>query len=189
MEKVICIKCWVLKDKIEFYKHKGTKDWILHKCKNCVKEYSRSNRSKEADKKRYYNNSRRWLYMCYRWINDRVNWISNNWHYKKRWIKNLWTSFDEFYSDMLKKFEEHKKQYWISNTTIDRIDNNYHYCKENTRWATYIDQANNTRSNRIETHNWFTWTLSEICRKYNVNYGLVHSRLDKGRSMKRAIEK
>lgn len=38
---VICIKCWIHKDNSEFYKHKQTIDWILHKCKDCVKQYQK----------------------------------------------------------------------------------------------------------------------------------------------------
>lgn len=36
-----CIRCWVEKEKICFYSHPETIDWISHKCKECCKEACR----------------------------------------------------------------------------------------------------------------------------------------------------
>jgi len=73
---------------------------------------------------------------------------SNNTSYKyywKRWIKVLWKKFEDFRDDMEKSYLEHCKWKWEKNTTIDRIDVNWNYCKENCRWADYIIQSNNKR--------------------------------------------
>jgi len=57
--------------------------------------------------------------------------------YWGRWIHCLWNSFEEFYNDMQSTYKE-----WLS---IDRIDNDGNYCKENCRWSTKIEQRANTR--------------------------------------------
>jgi hypothetical protein len=48
--------------------------------------------------------------------------------------------------------------------SVDRIDNNKGYCKENCRWATQIEQQNNTRANKTITHDGRTLTIAEWAR-------------------------
>jgi len=74
-------------------------------------------------------------------------------NYGWRWIKILWENYKEFYKDMWDSYKE-----WL---TIDRINNNWNYCKENCRWATKKEQSNNTRRNRYIKYNWETMTLSQ----------------------------
>lgn len=101
-------------------------------------------------------------------------------NYWWRWIVCMRKTFEEFYKDM---WQSHK---WLS---IDRIDNNGNYCKENCRWATQKQQANNTRTNIVVTYNWHTDTLKVICENAGVGekYKSIHRRLKMWRTIEDAI--
>lgn len=62
-------------------------------------------------------------------------------YYGQRDIKlsKNWESRNNFFIDMLSSWEE--------GLTIDRINNNLGYSKENCKWSTDIEQARNTRAN------------------------------------------
>lgn len=105
------------------------------------------------------------IYRIYYGIKTRCNnpndKVYNN--YWARWIKCEWDSFEDFYRDMWPSYEEHVKQYWEENTTIERIDYNWNYCKENCIWATKKEQWNNQRTNTVcvinwEKHNLWEWS-------------------------------
>lgn len=66
-------------------------------------------------------------------------------NYGGRGIKLKWKSFEEFRDDMLKSYNEHCKKFGEKYTTIDRIDNDGNYCKENCKWSTYKEQNKNRR--------------------------------------------
>lgn len=64
-------------------------------------------------------------------------------NYGGKGIKVLWNNFEHFKEDMEKSYKEHILQYGEKDTSIDRIDNNKNYCKENCKWSTRKEQAKN----------------------------------------------
>lgn len=96
-----------------------------------------------------------------------------------RWIRCLWDSFEDFYRDMWESYKDHVKEFWEKNTTIDRIDVNWNYCKENCRWATISEQNNNRCSSRSISYKWVVYpTMKSICNELWLNYKCFKKRLE-----------
>jgi hypothetical protein len=78
-----------------------------------------------------------------------------------------WLEFDNFYEDMGDKPE---------GLTIERIDNNKGYSKENCRWATPLEQATNRRCNINVTYNDKTQCLKAWAQDIGIKYGTLYHR-------------
>jgi hypothetical protein len=131
------------------------------------------------------------IYWIYDSIRKRCTEENNkDWlRYGGRWIKNEWKKFEDFYEDMWDSYNKHIEEFWEKNTSIDRIDNNLNYCKENCRWATISEQSNNKRNTRYITYKWETLPVSIMAKKYDIPSSLLYQRLMKWWSSERCIEK
>lgn len=96
-------------------------------------------------------------------------------------VCNSWLNFDNFYNDMYDGY--------MSNLTLERIDNNEGYCKINCKWATVKEQSNNRRNNILVTINGVQRTLTEYVNLFDCNFGTVYSRLKRGWGYEDAIMK
>lgn len=88
-------------------------------------------------------------------------------------------SFENFYRDMGDSI----------NLTIDRIDVNGNYCKDNCRWVDMKVQSRNKTNNNIFMYNGVNTCASEICEKINMSTSTFYNRLKRGWSIDDTINK
>lgn len=72
--------------------------------------------------------------------------------------------------------------------TIDRIDNNKGYSPDNCQWVDVATQNRNTRRTINFTYQGETHCLKDWCEIFNLNYGTVKSRVQRGWSIDEALE-
>lgn len=154
---------------IEFYKRKGKFDYWLFRCdcsnfvvyrKNNVTStkgktkscgcLSRENLTLGTLSTITHGMSDTKFYYVFKTMKNRCeNPKSEKYYsYGARGIKCLWNSFEEFKKDMYESYVKHLEEYG-RDTSIDRVDVNGNYCKENCKWATAKEQANNKRKKHV----------------------------------------
>ena len=106
---------------------------------------------------------------------------NSNYHrYGGRGIKVCarWDDYRAFLADMGERPQ---------GTTLDRRNNDGDYELSNCRWATKLQQANNTSTNRVINILGHMHTMSEWSRIADIGYGCLKDRLTRGWDPYRAI--
>lgn len=129
------------------------------------------------------------FYHVFARVRARCSYPSNK-DYKRyggRGIKFLWGDYPAFKADMYESYLEHKRVHPQS-TTLERIDNNGNYCKENCRWATWKEQARNKRGSRYLTYKGRTMIVADWANELGVSRQAVRYRLEAGWTPEQIIE-
>lgn len=177
-EECLC-ECW---NKVFVLRYFLTTKWRgINSCWCIRREVWERNKHKIMHK---HNMSYTYIYGIWQWILSRCN-NANHKSYKNywwRWIKCERDCFEQFYKDV-----------WERPTylhSIDRIDCNWNYCKENCRWADQKTQSRN-RNNNIKYQWWWkSMIISDIIEHEgisNLDPRLVWARLKKWRTIEKAI--
>lgn len=94
-------------------------------------------------------------------------------------VCDRWLKFENFRDDMYQFYLEHVKEFGEKDTTIDRINNDGNYCKENCRWATLIEQGNNKTNSRYLIYNGEKLTITQWADIVGISEDVIRFRLDK----------
>lgn len=86
-------------------------------------------------------------------------------------VSEDWNSFANFFKDMGNKLDP--------KLTLERIDNNKGYSKENCCWAYMKEQGNNRRGNINLTFNGVTQNISAWAKSLGISHESLRKRLKK----------
>lgn len=84
-------------------------------------------------------------------------------------IKKDWFEFEKFYSDM--------KEGYTDEMTLERIDVNGDYCKENCKWITKGEQTRNTRKTVYINFQGERKKLLDLVDEKKINYNTLYNRI------------
>lgn len=92
-------------------------------------------------------------------------------HYGGRGITvcEEWESFEIFFGDMGVRPSD--------GYSLDRIDNNKGYSKDNCRWSLHVDQMNNRRINKIISFNGSDCTIGQLSSKTGIHRNTLDYRI------------
>lgn len=160
----ICSICKKEKEINCFSKRNDRKSGVQSRCKECHKDYRKTHLKQERITKSIYRkknskeindyhviynrNRDNGLYLKWCGILKRLTSEVDSYSYKDRGIKCLWNNYQEFKNDMYESFLVHLKKYGKIQTSLDRINNDGNYSKENCRWANWEIQNKNKREYR-----------------------------------------
>jgi hypothetical protein len=142
---------------------------ITQSCGCLLSEKSKQRMTKLATKHNMYGTG---IYRSWCSMKSRCN-NPNNKSYKDYGARSItydskWETFENFWEDM--------GLTWFKGASIERKDSNGNYCKENCRWATVKEQANNTRRNTLWLYNKIWYTTKELCNILNVHKDTLYNR-------------
>jgi hypothetical protein len=96
-------------------------------------------------------------------------------------VCDKWLSFEGFLEDMGKRPS--------NDYSLDRIDNDGNYCKDNCRWVTRKEQTRNRSSNIYVLYKENKIILKDLAKEVGLDYQVIKRRLDKGLDITIAISK
>lgn len=78
---------------------------------------------------------------------------------------------------MLASYLAHVEDYGVKKTSLDRIDNNGHYSKENCRWATQEVQARNSSTAHMVEYQGRTQCVKDWAKEVGIHHNTMWNRL------------
>lgn len=118
------------------------------------------------------------------WQNMKLRCYSpKNSHFKNYGARGIvvssdWLKFENFYRDMGKR---------PKGTSLDRIDNNGNYCKDNCRWGTQYEQSNNRTNTKRLTYKGITKSAKQWSDDLGISPKNILARLKYGWSVEEAL--
>lgn len=183
-ERCLC-ECW----NETWVTHHSLVKWITKSCGCLLADTTREKQKKNAWKHWLWTGKNRFS-RIYQWMRRRCKNPNDKAYplYWWRWIKILWNNIEEFYNDMHESYVEHCEKYWEKNTTIDRINVDWDYCKDNCKWSTYKEQQNNRTNNSYIELDWVRYSWEEFAKKFNISYGTAKYRMTMYKRWKMSYE-
>lgn len=89
-----------------------------------------------------------------------------------------WGLFENFFADM-----GHRPE----GRTLDRRNNNRGYSKSNCRWATAMEQSENSRQRRIVIYKGERYHITGFCKAHGISYNTIRARIQRGWEIHKAI--
>jgi hypothetical protein len=136
-----------------------------------VKSFNRTTHG--MSKTRFYSTYCHIKSRCERKENSNYN------RYWWRWIKCWWKCFEDFKEEMYEEYIHISNIIWEKNVSIERIDNDKDYIKNNCKWVHISEQSWNRRINRYITYKWETFHLRKWSKILWISESALRARLDK----------
>lgn len=86
-------------------------------------------------------------------------------------VCSAWDDFANFYEDMGERPDGY---------SLDRIDVNQGYFKENCKWSSKKEQSNNRRDNHVVEYKGDKYTVAQLAERLGISYQTLRSRIKRG---------
>lgn len=154
-----CFKCHKTKQLADFYKHPSTKDGYFNKCKECSKQDTQANYSKNRSHYREYDKMRHRLdinrILLFKYYGIRARSELEYYHSHKNTVTGMpylsKKQFMQWAEENMDKFMELYAVWAASGyskklaPSIDRINSKLGYTKDNLQWLTHSENSSKNR--------------------------------------------